>query len=48
MLVGCFGKKNGNGAAFTLVNFQDWETHMSATVKFKADGAVTLYRDGFL
>lgn len=46
LLVGCFEKKEGKGAAFTLVNYQDWESPKDCTVGFKTMGKVTLYYDG--
>ena len=46
LLVGCFEKKEGKGQAFTLVNMQDFQTPATAHVRFKADGKITLYRDG--
>ena len=46
LLVGCFEKKEGKGSAFTLVNMQDFQTPATAHIRFKADGEITLYRDG--
>ncbi|MBE6689151.1 MAG: hypothetical protein E7588_07760 [Ruminococcaceae bacterium] len=46
LLVGCFEKKEGNGHAFTLVNQQDFATPKTCTVKFKANGKLTMYYDG--
>lgn len=46
LLVGCFEKKEGEGYAFTLVNMQDFQTPATSNVRFKADGKLTIYRDG--
>ena len=46
LLVGCFEKKEGNGYAFTLVNHQDFASPKTCTVKFKANGKLTMYYDG--
>ncbi len=46
LLVGCFEKKEGEGNAFTLVNYNGFETLESHTVRLKADGKLTLYREG--
>jgi len=44
LLIGCFDKKEGEGSAFTVVNMSDLKLNASATLKFKAQGTVTLYR----
>ncbi|MBE6687732.1 MAG: hypothetical protein E7588_00455 [Ruminococcaceae bacterium] len=46
LLVGCFEKKDGNGTAFTLVNMQDFNMPKSCTVRFRANGIITMYYDG--
>lgn len=46
LLVGCFEKEKGEGHAFTLVNMQDFADPKTATVRFCAEGRLTLYRDG--
>lgn len=46
LLVGCFEKIEGKGHAFTLVNMQDFQTPKNGTVTFKADGKITVYREG--
>ncbi len=46
LLVGCFEKKEGNGNAFVLVNYQDFREPKTSTIKFKADGKITYYYDG--
>lgn len=46
LLVGCFEKEKGEGKAFTLVNMQDFQEPKTANLSFKANGKITIYRDG--
>jgi len=46
LLVGCFEKKEGSGRAYTIVNMQDFCNPGTAYVKLKAEGRITVYRDG--
>lgn len=46
LLLGCFGKKEGKGKAFTVVNMHDWSYPSDASISFKSKAKkVTLYRN---
>ena len=46
LLVGCFEKIEGNGHAFTLVNYSPFKAPKTAHIKIKIDGKVTEYVKG--
>ncbi len=46
LLVGCFEKEDGNGYAFTLVNYSPFKAPKTSHIRVKIDGKVTEYVKG--